>query len=64
MLPGKEYKPEDYLAVVWRRKWFLIVPFVVIAMATVVGTGFLPNEYRSEARILIVPQLSGGRRDH
>lgn len=56
MLPGKEYKPEDYVAIVWRRKWFLIVPFVVIAMATAVGTSFLPNEYRSEARILIVPQ--------
>jgi polysaccharide chain length determinant protein (PEP-CTERM system associated) len=56
MLPGKQYKPEDYLAMVWRRKWILIVPFVIITAGTAVWTHFLPNRYRSEARILIVPQ--------
>ena len=31
MLPGKTYRPEDYVEILWRRKWMLIVPFVVIA---------------------------------
>jgi polysaccharide chain length determinant protein (PEP-CTERM system associated) len=56
MLPGKQYKPEDYLQMAWRRKWMLIVPFAIITAATFVWTRFLPNSYRSEARILIVPQ--------
>jgi uncharacterized protein involved in exopolysaccharide biosynthesis len=56
MIPGKQYKPEDYLEIVWRRKWSVIVPFVLIAGGTLLGTQFLPNIYRSEARILIVPQ--------
>lgn len=56
MLPGKQYKPEDYVEILWRRKWLLIVPFVLIAGGTGVGTQFLQNRYRSEARILIVPQ--------
>jgi polysaccharide chain length determinant protein (PEP-CTERM system associated) len=56
MLPGKQYKPEDYVEMVWRRKWLVIVPFVVATVGTVGGTQLLQNQYRSEARILIVPQ--------
>lgn len=56
MLPGKIYRPEDYVEILWRRKWVWIVPFVVAAAGTVIGTQFLPNQYRSEARIQIVPQ--------
>ena len=56
MLPGKTYRPEDYLEILWRRKWIAIIPFVIITVGTVVGTQFLPNRYRSDAHILIVPQ--------
>lgn len=56
MLPGKKYRPEDFLEIVWRRKWVAIVPFVIITIGTVIGTQFLPNRYRSDARVLIVPQ--------
>ena len=56
MLPGKQYRPEDYLEILWRRKWVWILPFVVVAVGTAIGTQFLPDTYRSEARIQIVPQ--------
>lgn len=56
MLPGKKYRPEDYVEILWRRKWVVIVPFVIITVGTIVGTQFLPNLYRSEAQVLIVPQ--------
>ena len=56
MLPGKKYRPEDYVEILWRRKWVVIVPFVIITLGTVIGTQFLPNRYRSDAQILIVPQ--------
>ena len=56
MLPGKTYRPEDYVEILWRRKWIWILPFVVVTTGTVIGTQFLPDRYRAEARIQIVPQ--------
>src|SRR5687767_5654105 len=56
MLPGKKYKPEDFLQIVWKRKWLILVPFIVIASATALYTRRLPDLYRSETLILVVPQ--------
>ncbi|NOT28698.1 MAG: hypothetical protein HOP16_21660 [Acidobacteria bacterium] len=56
MLPGKTYRPEDYVEILWRRKWIWILPFAVVGTGTVIGTQFLPDQYRAEARIQIVPQ--------
>ena len=56
MLPGRSYRPEDLLRVAWKRKWFLLVPFLVCATATVLVTRRLPNLYRSDTLILVVPQ--------
>src|SRR6516162_9260374 len=56
MIPGKQYRPEDFLHVAWARKWQILVPFVIIAAATIVGVRFLPNRYLSETFILVVPQ--------
>ena len=56
MLPGKTYAPEDFVAIALRRKWAIILPFVIIAIGTVVVAHYLPNRYRSETVILVVPQ--------
>lgn len=56
MLPGKKLKPEDLLAIVWRRKWWVIVPFVLAAAVSVLVSRSLPNRYRSETLMLVVPQ--------
>jgi uncharacterized protein involved in exopolysaccharide biosynthesis len=56
MLPGKKYTPEDFVKIAWRRKWLIVIPTLVVASGTFVWSQSLPNEYRSEARILIVPQ--------
>lgn len=56
MIPGKRYTVEDYLRLAWRRKWFIVVPFVVIAAGTAAVAWKLPNRYRSETTILVVPQ--------
>lgn len=56
MIPGKKYKLEEYLAIVWRRKWLLVLPLIVAGAGTFVWSKRLPDRYRSEARILIVPQ--------
>lgn len=56
MLPGKTYAPEDFVRIAARRKWAIILPFVIIALSTVVIAHYLPNRYRSETLILVVPQ--------
>jgi hypothetical protein len=56
MLPGKKYKPEDFVAIAWRRKWVILVPFVLLAASAVVVSRRLPDLYRSEAKMVVVPQ--------
>ncbi len=56
MIPGKQYTPEIVLQIVWRHKWRIILPFLVIATAASLITYHLPNLYRSDTLILVVPQ--------
>lgn len=58
MIPGKAYKPEDFVEILWRRKWMIVIPLVVIGVATFVWSRTLPDRYRSEALVLVVaPQV-------
>lgn len=56
MLPGKRYTPQEVLGVLRWRIWLLVVPFAVISAATAIYARRLPDRYRSEAVILVVPQ--------
>jgi polysaccharide chain length determinant protein (PEP-CTERM system associated) len=55
MIPGKKYTPDDVLAILWRYKWLIIVPTVLIVCATILYTRTLPDRYRSETVIMIQP---------
>jgi len=56
MLPGKTFTPEELLGALRQRIWLLLVPFALVAVGTAVGARFLPDKYRSETVILVVPQ--------
>jgi polysaccharide chain length determinant protein (PEP-CTERM system associated) len=56
MLPGKKYTPDEYARILWRRRWYIAIPLVVVASATAVVSVFLPNWYRASTSILIIPQ--------
>ncbi len=56
MLPGKAYKPEDVLQILRRRVWFLLVPFAVVSAGVAAWAYKLPDQFRSETVILVVPQ--------
>ena len=56
MLPGKTYTPDDYLRILWRRRWLIAVPAVLIASMTAAYSMFLPDRYRASTTILIIPQ--------
>ena len=56
MLPGKTYTPEVIFEIAWRHKWMILLPFVIATTGIVVYARSLPNLYRSETLILVVPQ--------
>jgi polysaccharide chain length determinant protein (PEP-CTERM system associated) len=56
MLPGKKYTPEDLLRILRRRFWLIVVPFAVISAAVAIYARKLPDVFRSDTLILVVPQ--------
>jgi polysaccharide chain length determinant protein (PEP-CTERM system associated) len=56
VLPGKTFTPEEVVWILWRRKWVIVVPLLVIAAGTFLWSRRLPKTYRSETVILVVPQ--------
>ena len=55
MLPGKTYKPEEFLQIFRKRIWLVAVPWALIAAGTAGVARLLPDEYRSVAVIQVVP---------
>jgi polysaccharide chain length determinant protein (PEP-CTERM system associated) len=56
VLPGKQYTPLDFLRIARRRKALIILPFLIVTIASATAAKLLPNRYRSETLILVVPQ--------
>ena len=56
MLPGKTYRPEDILQMAKRRIAWLVLPFALASAGTAVWAYRLPDRYRSQTVILVVPQ--------
>ena len=56
MIPGKQYSFDTLLQVARRRKWLIIIPAILIAVVASAAIYYLPNVYRSETLILVVPQ--------
>lgn len=44
---------KDYLQIVFHRKWFFILPFVVVFCTATIGSFFLPKFYQSSVLILV-----------
>ena len=47
---------KDYLHIALRRKWYFIVPFVLITIAAIAYAHYAPNVYRASTLILVEPQ--------
>ncbi|MBA2413720.1 MAG: hypothetical protein H0V63_12995 [Burkholderiaceae bacterium] len=60
MLPGKKYTPDDLLRIALKRKWLILVPFAVGVGASVLVARGVPQLYRSETLIMVVPQRITG----
>src|SRR5687768_6277041 len=56
LIPGRQYSLETLVEIARRRKWLIVLPAIVITAAAAVIIQRLPNIYRSETLILVVPQ--------
>ena len=56
MIPGKQYSFDTLLQVARRRKWLIILPAIIVGAIGAAIVWSLPNTYRSETLILVVPQ--------
>jgi polysaccharide chain length determinant protein (PEP-CTERM system associated) len=56
VLPGKKFTPEDILAILRKRKWLIVAPFVVGVAVSLFVAKRIPQQYRSETLIMVVPQ--------
>src|SRR5262249_7933762 len=48
--------PQDYVALIVRRKWWILIPFLALSCAVILFTTILPKVYVSETLILIRPR--------
>ncbi len=56
MIPGKTYTLDDLWQIVLRRKWLIVLPVLLVGSVSAAVIYKLPNLYRSETLILVVPQ--------
>jgi uncharacterized protein involved in exopolysaccharide biosynthesis len=50
---GTQVGWQDYLAIIWRRRWFFLAPTVVVLVSSLIVGMFLPKIYRAETIILV-----------
>ena len=56
MLPGRVYTFDDIGAMIRRRFWVIVLPIILAGVATVAVVTNLPDRFRSDTLILVVPQ--------
>jgi polysaccharide chain length determinant protein (PEP-CTERM system associated) len=53
----KNLDPLGYLQIIWRRRWYALTAFILIAGGICSYARWTPNVYRSEARLAIEPAM-------
>ena len=56
MIPRKLLTTDDYLEIVLRRIWCIIIPLVLAMGVAAVYAKFCPRTYRASTTILVTPQ--------
>lgn len=51
----RQRKPAEYVSMVWRNKWLVIVPTIAVALATAWVVRKLPNVYESKSVLIVRP---------
>ena len=54
--PEKSFNIHDYVEIILRRIWYIIIPFVVILIGAILYAYITPKSYRASTLILVTPQ--------
>ncbi len=60
MILGRNLGPEDYVAILKRRMWWIIVPLLVVPVAAYLYSRTIPNVYTSKTLVLVEQQKVPG----
>ncbi len=52
----RQLQIEDYIEIIFRRKWFIIIPFAVSILGVILAIFFVPRTYKSSTLILVEHQ--------
>jgi polysaccharide chain length determinant protein (PEP-CTERM system associated) len=56
MLPGRTYTSDELKNILWRGRWWILLPFAFGLSLTPLIASHLPKSYRSETVMLVIPQ--------
>jgi uncharacterized protein involved in exopolysaccharide biosynthesis len=54
--PAKNFTLDEYLEILRRRMWYIIIPFVLVMVGTSIYAILAPREYKASTLVLISPQ--------
>ncbi len=54
--PKKAYTVDEYIEILRRRIWYIVVPFIVIIIGTSIYAIYAPRQYKASTLILVSPQ--------
>jgi polysaccharide chain length determinant protein (PEP-CTERM system associated) len=54
--PARSYNIDDYIEILRRRIWYLVIPFLVVIIGTVSYALFAPRLYKASTLVLVTPQ--------
>lgn len=54
--PGKTYTIDEYIEIMRRRIWFIIIPFLLIMIGGAIYATFAPRLYKASTLVLVSPQ--------
>ena len=53
---AKSYTIGDYLEILRRRIWYIVIPFILIVLGAVIFIFMTPNQYKASTLVLVTPQ--------
>lgn len=54
--PAKNYTLDEYIEILRRRIWFIVIPFILIVAGAAAYTIFAPRQYKAGTLVLVSPQ--------
>jgi polysaccharide chain length determinant protein (PEP-CTERM system associated) len=54
--PSRSYNIDDYIEILRRRIWYLVIPFLVVMIGTVSYAFLAPRLYKASTLVLVTPQ--------